>query len=112
MRARVLHGHELVEVIAIERPSVYYLLSMGVDHEDVPSARHVYRFAPPRRYLNRRCVHSVSSPGSKTLIRPADGIRRGALPRGATRATILSANANGPSGKVARCRPFGGRTQI
>src|SRR5262245_21032572 len=101
MRACVLHGHELVQVIAIERPSVYHLLTMGIDHQDVPSARHVNRFAPLRRYLNRGSVHSVSSSDLKTLIRPADGMRSGACDH-------PQCQCEWPRGKVA----FGSRTKL
>src|SRR5262245_61324951 len=63
MRAGVLHRHELTQVIAIERPSVYHLLSVGIDDPNVLPARNVRRLAPSCRYLNRGCVHSPTSLG-------------------------------------------------
>src|SRR5262249_19860701 len=63
MRTGVLHRHELTQVIAIERPSVYHLLSVGIDDQYVLPPRNVRRLAPSCRYLNRGCIHSPTSLG-------------------------------------------------
>src|SRR5262249_16846213 len=63
MRTGVLHRHELTQVIAIERPCVYHLLSVGIDDQYVLPPRNVRRLAPSCRYLNRGCIHSPTSLG-------------------------------------------------
>jgi hypothetical protein len=63
MRTSVLHRHELTQIIAIERPSVYHLLSVGIDDPNVLPTRNLRRFAPSCRYLNRGCSHFPTSLG-------------------------------------------------
>ena len=84
MRACVLHGHELAQLIAIERPGVDHLLSVGIDHFNVLSACYVRRSTLSRRYLNCCCVHSVSSLGAHATSRlntPRRRMRHASEPR-------------------------------
>jgi hypothetical protein len=57
----MLHGHELAQVIAIERPGVNHLFSVSIDDQNVLTALNVRRLAPSRRDLNRGWIHSPAS---------------------------------------------------
>src|SRR5262245_4863651 len=116
MRPGVLHGHELAHVIAIERPSVYHLLSVGINHQDVLPARNLRRLAPSRRYLNRGCIHSATSLGFGSA-RAADHCNDFDVTQKDTshfrgvRATILRAT-NAPHGEGCALWALGFQTEL
>ena len=52
MWSRVLHGHELVQIVSVESPSVNDLSAVSVDHLDLPSLPDTNRFSAAGRNLD------------------------------------------------------------